>query len=52
LEPLPAHRVFKIGNTREVSAWARQAIDEAGANRIGYSQKDNRDVAGQRPQYG
>src|SRR5262249_37850919 len=33
--PFPAHAVFEISEPRGVAAWARQALEDASANRIG-----------------
>src|SRR4029077_1389481 len=34
LQPFPAQAVFEIRKPGGVSAWVRQTVDEAGANRI------------------
>ena len=46
LQPLSTHAVFIRGETRDVAARSRQAVDEAGADRIGGSHEHHRHGAG------
>ena len=54
LQPFPAHAVFEQEETGDIAARPRQAIDEAGADRIDDIREYDRHGAGhpqQRPQY-
>ena len=46
LQPFPAHTVFENHKTGDVAARPGQAIDDAGADRIGYAHKHDRQGAG------
>src|SRR5262249_12193030 len=41
-QPFPADAVFEIHESRDVAAWSREAIDEAGGDRIGDLHKHDR----------
>ena len=45
-QPFPAHAVFEQGKTGGVAARPRQAVDEAGADRIGDRREHDRHGAG------
>ena len=46
LQPFSADAVFELGKTRGVAARTRQAVDEAGADRIGGLREHDRHGAG------
>src|SRR5262245_12932245 len=46
LQPLAPHRGFEIGESRGISAWPRQTLDEAAADRISNLHENDRDRAG------
>jgi hypothetical protein len=46
LQPFPGNGIFEVGKARGVAAWARQALDEAGADRVGDNREHERNGAG------
>jgi hypothetical protein len=54
LQPFRAEGAFEVGKAGSVAAWTRQALDEAGPDRVSDERKHDRNSAGrlqeQKPQ--